>query len=230
MRPGEETPPVTDVQTLGAVELFARCAQNTDDSALWSEFMRRYGPRIQGFIRRTLTQTLAADSSPSLRGIHESDLLQSTVVRLVENGCAAMKRFSGSSEEEILPYLAVITRSVVRDSLRRQRALKRPVSESELPSSDSKSVANECTIERELLAREVTSLSLRAIETQTGEFSARDRLIFQLYFFHDLSMSEIARCQGIGLSKTGVESVLQRLRDLVRRAVGANGPFEATMP
>src|SRR5437867_5930294 len=96
--PGQPNSPVTDVHAVGTVELFARCAQHTDDSALWSEFMRRYAPRIKGFIRRTLRQSLAADSSLALGGFHESDLFQSTVVRLVEDGCVLMKRFSGSSE------------------------------------------------------------------------------------------------------------------------------------
>jgi RNA polymerase sigma factor (sigma-70 family) len=233
--PGQPISPAMDAGAMGAVELFARCAQDTNDSALWPELMRRYASRIKGFIRGTLRQSLPADSSLTLGGIHESDLFQSTVVRLVEDGCALMKRFSGSSESELLVYLAVITRSVVRDCLRRHRAQKRPLSESQLAfssanrkaSSDSNSTGSGCALERELLVREVRRLSLRAIETRAGEFSRRDKLIFELYFSHGLSPSQIARCEGIGLSKPGVEKALQRLKELVRSAVDNNPPFEA---
>src|SRR6266508_1145922 len=121
MSPDPGRPISPDVRAMGAAELFARCAQNTDDSALWSEFLR---------------QSLPAGCSLALGGTHENDLFQSTVVRQVENGCALMKRFSGSSEDELVVYLAVITRSVVRDCLKRNRAQKRLRSESQLPLSD----------------------------------------------------------------------------------------------
>ena len=229
--PGQPILPVRDV---GAVELFARCTQNMDDSALWSEFMRRYAPRIKGIIKGTLRQLLPADSSLSLGAMHENDLFQSTVVRLVENGCALMKRFSGSRESELLVYLAVITRAVVRAWVRHYRAQKRPLIESQLLDarrevrSDSTSTRGECALERELLVREVRRLSLRAIETQAGEFSRRDKLIFELYFSHGLTPRQIALCEGIGLSKPGVEKALQRLKELVRSAMDTNPPFEAT--
>ena len=227
--PGQPILPVSDV---GAMELFARCTQNMDDSALWSEFMRRYAPRIKGIIKGTLRQLLPADSSLSLGAMHENDLFQSTVVRLVENGCALMKRFSGSSEDELVVYLAVITRSVVRDCLKRNRAQKRPRSESQLPLSDAQRKATweaaptggECAQEKELLVREVRHLCLRVIESQAEELCRRDRLIFELHFSHGLSPSQIARCEGIGLSKPGVEKVLHRLKELVRSAVHTDRP------
>ncbi len=230
--PGQPIAPVKDVHGVDALELFACCAQNMDDSALWSELMRRYAPRIKAFIRGTLRQLLPAESSLSLGAMHENDLFQSTVVRLVENGCVVMKRFSGSRESELVVYLAVITRSVVRDWVRRYRAQKRPLSESQLLDarrkvrSDSTSSRGECALERELLVREVRRLSLRAIETRAGEFSRRDKLIFELYFSHGLTPRQIALCEGIGLSKPGVEKALQRLKELVRSVMDTNPPFD----
>ena len=163
-----------------------------------------------------------------------SPLSDSTSNRAVENGCALMKRFSGSRESELLVYLAVITRAVVRAWVRHYRAQKRPLIESQLLDarrevrSDSTSTRGECALERELLVREVRRLSLRAIETQAGEFSRRDKLIFELYFSHGLTPRQIALCEGIGLSKPGVEKALQRLKELVRSAMDTNPPFEAT--
>jgi len=189
MSPDPGRPISPDVRAMGAAELFARCAQNTDDSALWSEFVRRFAPRIKAIIRGTLRQSLPAGCSLALGGTHENDLFQSTVVRQVENGCALMKRFSGSSEDELVVYLAVITRSVVRDCLKRNRAQKRLRSESQLPLSDAHRKATweaaptggECAQEKELLVREVRHLCLRVIESQAEEFCRRDRAGF-LYF------------------------------------------------
>jgi len=73
-------------------------------------------------------------------------------------------------------------------------------------------------VERETLAGEVGRISARVIRNQPE----RDKLIFDLYFSHDLSPSQIAECKGIGLSKRGVEQVLGRLTSRVRRA--AAGP------
>jgi DNA-directed RNA polymerase specialized sigma24 family protein len=110
---------------LRPVELFSRCAADRTDTAVWSEFLRRYVQKIRYFIRGTLRRTFGTESDPgvfSVRGaVQENDLLQNVIVRLVENDCAAMKRFTGTTEDELLAYLAVIARSVVIDTLRRQR-------------------------------------------------------------------------------------------------------------
>jgi DNA-directed RNA polymerase specialized sigma subunit len=76
-------------------------------------------------------------------------------------------------------------------------------------------------VEREILAHEVEQLSLQAIQDGSGE-PDRDRLIFQLYYFDGLSTGQIAACKGVGLSKTGVEKILNRLKNKVQRAVRTN--------
>ena len=226
--------PVRSVLELEAVKLFHLCAHDKTDFALWTELLRRYTPRIKTFIRGTLRQT-AKDSAAFSRssfyaaGSHESDLFQNTILRLVENGCAAMKRFTGTTEEQLMAYLAVITRSVVRDSMRRDRALKRPAlvhkaSDDSVPSSiqvDPDRGRERPVSEREVLVRELKELS--------KHFTARDRLIFELYFYQDLTTSQIACCQGVELSKTGVEKVLNRLKDRVR-SVAEIGTHEASLP
>ncbi len=186
----------SDLTRISSATLFSLCMKNREDSTLWSEFLRRTAPKIRQFIRGTLRQSMEWMASLSwaaaLSGdLQESDLFQSTIVRLVENDCAAMKRFSGQSDEELLAYLAVITRSVVRDCLRRQRAKKRPSSQRKVESfllrgrgkmTDSTRVQGSST-ERNLLAREIMDLSKRSLEALEGKFSDRDRLIFRLYFF-----------------------------------------------
>ena len=125
-----------ETASLNSIDLFQKCAADREDSALWSEFLNRYSSRLKQFIRGMLRQVFGSSAYTSnafvLGGIQESDLFQNIIVRLVENNCAAMKRFSGSTEEELLAYLAVISRSVVMDAVRRHKAIKRrPTMENE---------------------------------------------------------------------------------------------------
>ncbi len=228
-----------DLQAVDSLDLWSRCAADMEDTELWSELLRRFAPKMKMFVRITLRQSLhcsspQGDSSVLEGGTQESDLFQIMTVRLLQNGCAAMKRFSGSSEEDLLAYLAVIARSVVRDFVRQQNALKRPSSRASLPESsmdwtpksNTQGLRKGFAIERNLLVREVTELSIRKLDALTGQFSDRDRLIFHLHFFDGLSANQISRCEGIELTRRGVEDVLNRLKHLVRTAVG-DGASEA---
>ena len=115
-----------DPGQISSVVLLSLCARDREDSILWAELLRRTAPRIKQFIRGTLRQSSTGTAFSHPVELQESDLFQSAIVKLVENDCAAMRRFSGTTDEELMAYLAVITRSVVRDCLRRQRARKRP--------------------------------------------------------------------------------------------------------
>src|SRR5262245_37466990 len=106
------------VRSLDSADLITRCAEDTCDSIAWREFVRRFQPKIEQFVRGTLRQLGALENQAQ-------DLVQNTILRLVENNCVVLRRFSGSTDDEIHKYLAVISRSVVRDSLRRLRATKR---------------------------------------------------------------------------------------------------------
>jgi len=220
---------------IDSVSLAALCASRQEDSELWAEFLRRFTPKIKAFIRAKLRHPMVpsggfSDSGGSNDTGHEADLLQNTILRLVQNDCAALKRFSGTSEQELLVYLAVIARSVVRDFGRRQSARRRfhwsaqvaPAygETGEIPEYI-REVAVQDPMEREILAHEVERLSLQAIQDNSGE-PVRDKLIFQLYFFDGLSTGQIASCKGVGLSKTGVEKILNRIKDRVRSAASVH--------
>jgi RNA polymerase sigma factor (sigma-70 family) len=218
-----------DIRNLDSVNLAHLCAANPEDSGLWSEFLRRITPKIKSFIRTTIRQQSGGaspqgDWAPPIDVNQEADLFQNTILRLVQNSCAALKRFSGSTESELIVYLAVITRSAVRDSARRQSAKRRFHWLGRAPSGPDQSKqpcdpepAVESVTERDILARELEHLSLQAIKSNSGE-PLRDKLIFQLYYYDGLSTAQIAACKGVGLSKTGVEKILNRLKDRVRSA------------
>ncbi len=236
--PTANLPSAEPAKSIDPLKLFSLCAQNTANSELWTEFLRRYTPRIKVFIRGCLSPSWGeADSRISIGEIQESDLFQNVIVRLVKNDCAAMKQFSGKREDDLLAYLAVITRSVIRDCQRSQWALKRASDRAaiqdlltaQLQNLSSTGFSDVRAIERTLLAREVVELSERTLKFLPGPHSARDRLIFQLYFHHNLSTEQITRCKGISLSKAGVEKVLNRLKERIRAATSASPPAEVEL-
>jgi RNA polymerase sigma factor (sigma-70 family) len=227
-----------DPSQCDSLTLVSLCAQNPTHHALWSEFLGRFGGKLKFFIRMTLQSKGGnAFSTRALAGLPmkgEADLLQDTVLRLVENDCAALKRFSGTTEENLFAYFAVIARSVVCDYCRRQRAQKRP----RWQSSDDPATLEERQVyrpqrdrserapEKTILARELEEISLQAIRDHSGENADRDRLLFRLYFYDDLSPNQISKCKGINLSKAGVERALNRVKDKVKSAAAAIS-FEA---
>jgi RNA polymerase sigma factor (sigma-70 family) len=223
-------------------ELVAECARDRHNAAAWSEFMRRYGPRIQQFTRSALRGAIgglphAASSEALLGGMQENDLFQTAILRLVQGDCAVMTRFSGTTEDEWIAYLAVITRSVVRDSMRVQRRYKRAggVETSGIPRktdrrlTDNQESLRHPATDRSLLAKEIRALGERILSDRASETASRDRLIFRLYFDHDLTPFQISKCQGVNLTKTGVEKVIHRIRDHIRSVV-APAPSEVVEP
>jgi len=219
------------------VQLFQLCAGDRENSEAWSEFLRRYTVKLKHFIHGTLRQVFGGSSyqndSITSSGPQVSDLFQNAIVRLVENDCAAMKKFSGTSENELLAYMAVICRSVVLDALRRDNAIKRrPVAakgeESIMDSTGSRRPINHSEFEREILGRELISLIRHTIKSYSGDVSIRDQLVFDLHFFDGLSYSQIAHCRGVNLSRAGVQKLLKRLVDRVQ-ILTSSGNSEETL-
>lgn len=210
----------TELKLLDAVELLQICAADRQNSGAWSEFLRRYSGKIKFFISGTLRKYppsyVGGPDFTASHGIQESDLFQNVIIRLVENDCAVMKKFSGKTEGDLLAYLAVICRSSVLDSLRRNSACKRrpanpAVRESFLASIGFQNPAIPPEFERDILVNELAALARKTITSHSGHVSGRDQLIFDLHFFDGLSCSQIAQCRGIKLSKAGVEKLLKRL-------------------
>ncbi len=212
------------------VGLFLRCAGDRCNTEYWSEFLQRYGCKIKQFIRGTLRQDFGSsvDATGSVLGVHESDLFQNTILRLVDNDCAAMKKFSGTCEGELLAYLAVISRCVVRDTMRWHKASKRQAVVEELGKCDEgvirpDSPPGKSGFDR-VLVLEVLSLARQAIASSCPETSSRDQLVFDLHFTQGLTPRQIAECKGINLSKGGVEKLLSRVVDRVRALASAGKP------
>jgi RNA polymerase sigma factor (sigma-70 family) len=211
-----------DLKQLDSIALFHLCAADRDNSDAWTEFLRRYMPRINYFIRGAMRQTrMGFAYSGDTATFQESDFFQTAIVRLVENDCAAMKKFTGASEDALSAYLAVICRSVVLDTMRYSAAIKRrrpEVMEKDefIKYGDSVNLTNDSGFDRPILIQELMSFAFNTAKAHSGEVSHRDQLIFQLHFLDGLSHSQIAQCEGVNLTKTGVEKVLKRLVERVQ--------------
>jgi RNA polymerase sigma factor (sigma-70 family) len=221
-----------DLQRLDSIELFHICAEDRGNSDAWTEFLRRYMTKIKYFIRGSMRQSIMGFAHPvDAAAFQENDFFQNVIVRLVENDCAAMKKFSGASENALLAYLAVICRSVVLDGMRYSAASKRrrPATAENGESikyGDPASLTNDSGFDRQILIRELMSFVFHTTKMRSSEVSHRDLLIFQLHFFDGLSHSQIARCHGINLTKAGVEKALKRLVERVQFLASSRRPEE----
>lgn len=221
-------------------DLVARCAEAGPDDPAWPEFFARFHHRLRLIVYRSLMAE--ASRSPGLDvGSPQSlleDLVQEAYLKLLAGERRALAEFRGRSENSIYTYLASIAVNVVRDHFKKLRALKSPPAALSL---DGPAFAADAPLEGgrlgdaiagpgpspEELARaaEMRRRIEAAVDRATrGQASRRDRLVFRLYFLERLSVEEIVSCQGVGLSSSGVEKCIRRLRDAVEEALGVDLP------
>jgi RNA polymerase sigma factor (sigma-70 family) len=197
------------------IDLVVSCARDRENGALWTEFLFRYSAKIKRIICKecALRQVRACRPAHDIfGGENQSDLFQAVIVRLIENDCILMRRFSGNTEDDWLAYISSITFSVVCDAARRQSRAKRSMNNNFPKHVDCEDPAHR------VLAMELAALCERMTRNLSGPHSSRDRLIFRLYFVDDLSISQIAKCAG--LSKSGVHEILSRSIARARRVIG----------
>ena len=217
-------------------ELVARVATAGPDDGSWNEFFERFHGRVRRVVYRMVEaerrRYAAADSGEVPEVVKE--LTQDVFVRLLDGDRRALRRFQGATENSIYTYLQAIAVNLVRDYFKRLRArktlpksasLQEPLSQ-RAPGAGRPSLllrdalaSSDPTPEQQAAASELrTRLGSVVDKVSKGATSRRDRLIFRLYFEEGLTIEEIAACSGIGLSSSGVEKCLRRLR----RAIESN--------
>jgi len=138
-----------------------------------------------------------------------------------------MRKFSAAEEGYFYGYLRATAVNTVRDHFRRVRSIKRHGDAIAEPLDD---VANERAASEEHEARYENALLLQNVDEilRAGDPSeaGRNRLIFWLHYRDGFSAAEIARLHPVGLNAKGVETVLRRLLNEVKR--GLNTRFVVT--
>jgi len=197
-----------------AADLLRACGEKLTDRVLWTQFQERF----QGLIFLYLMRALR------LRRIHEDvadmvpDLAQEVYLRLVQHDGRILRSFRGTTEFSVMAFLARISSSVVLDFQRAANSEKRrgqvvPIESVRAAESGgaihglTASESNALTVLAQLIDVE------KAIEADPDRKNARRNvLIFKLHYVDGFQASEIAQFPGFGLSKSGVETILARLR------------------
>lgn len=220
-----------DSEHLSNRELVTRLVEAGPDDPAWLEFFSRFQSRIRLTVYRAFQG--AAERNPGLdvdrTGEMVNDLTQDVFLRLLDSERRPLARFRGRNENSIYTYLNAIAINLVHDHFKRLRAQKTPpasVSLDEplrvadgpaeglvlgdtLPSS---SQGPEETAQAAELRRRVAGVLGGPVRLKK-----RDALVFRLYFVEGRTIDEVASCQAVRLSPSGVEKCIHRLREAVQK-------------
>ncbi|MFQ5793156.1 MAG: RNA polymerase sigma factor, partial [Acidobacteriota bacterium] len=225
-------------------ELIARLVEAGPDDLAWPEFFSRFGSRIRLVIYRTLHNEAQRSSGLDVGHLADAveELAQEVFVRLLEGNRRALASFQGRNENSIYTYLRAIAVNLVRDHFKKLRSKKAPpaaVSFSE-PLRTAEGPVEAVTLGDSLATpgpdpEEVTRatelrgrIAVAVDRASSGSSTARDRLIFRLYFEEGLKVDEIAAYPGIRLSSSGVEKRIRRIRDTVEELLAEPGQGEVS--
>jgi RNA polymerase sigma factor (sigma-70 family) len=221
---------LVNVARLSNQELVSRLVEAGPEDPAWLEFLSRFERRVRLTIYRTFR--IEAEHNPGLdvdwSGEMVSDLAQDVFLRLLESDRKALAQFKGRSEYSIYTYLRAIASNLVHDHFKKLRAQKTPPAATSLHEPvvsrdgpvEGQSVADylpnegpgpEHTAQAEELRRRIA-----AVIQQLG-FPKRDRLVFRFYFLEGRTIEEVASCRAVGLSRSGVEKCVRRLRTAVQK-------------
>ena len=209
------------------------------DDPLWKEFLTRFRPRVRLNVLRCFQTEAQRNPDIDAELAHEvvDDLTQEVFVRLLDGERRALSRFQGRTDQSAHTYLGAIAVNLVRDHFRTLRtqksgkataSLSNPVrpAESERGVSYARSLVSDGTAQERFVASSELRDEIRAIVDQLsprGMTSARDRLVFQLFFIEGLTMSEIAANRSIRLTVSGVEKCIRRIRDALKSKISSSG-------
>jgi len=201
-------------------ELIRACAQE-GDAAAWEEFVHRFHELIAGVVLRT-TRRCGSNSATLIQ-----DLIQETYLKICADPKRLLAEFTPQYPEAFYGYLKVVTSNVVLDYFRSQRSRKRGSGRSE-SSIDEVITFSEPTgtrdaeqsVHLEILMKEIDGILRASLDAEGQE---RDLEIFWLYYRYGLSAAAIARLPSISLTVKGVESVLQRLKQVLCERLARSG-------
>lgn len=189
-------------------QLIVHCLQGQDTA--WAEFVRRFQKLIAGVVVRA-----AREWGNTSRQVIE-DLIQDTYVKLSADNFQLLRRFDPRHENAILGFLKVVASSAVYDHFRAAGVMRRRSEESVLETlpgfADTVAQA-----ETEILLEEIN----RLLEIHASE---RDHAIFWLYYRQGETAQSIAAIPKFGLTVKGVESVIFRLTQALKRELTQASP------
>jgi RNA polymerase sigma-70 factor (ECF subfamily) len=208
-----------DPKKLSAQELVQLCLDSQDE-ALWMEFVRRFQPLIAGVINKCVFRRIGANLTLV------DDLAQDTFLKLCANNFKALRNFVFKHENGLFGFLKVIAEHVAEDHFRSTDNLKHGGGFEEVDIEDAVAVLpshhrRPQSVERDILLGEIKDCLAKCA---TDPNFSRDYSIFWLYYRYGFTAKAISKMPSIGLNVKGVESALLRLTRYVRDKLGDSGP------
>jgi DNA-directed RNA polymerase specialized sigma24 family protein len=207
-----------DVET-SAADLLRECGEKLTDRALWEKFQERFQGLIFLYLMRAMRlrriQDDAADVVP--------DLAQEVYLRLVQHDGRILRGFRGTTEFAVMAFLARISSSVVLDYQRAAGTVKRrgqvvPIEAARSVELGGGMLAEPPEFDSSQLSSILAWIDVeRIVEGDTDRKNARrNALIFKLHYIDGFQSGEISRFPGFELTKSGVETILARLRKRIQ--------------
>lgn len=229
----------TDAKRLSNRDLLERLLHAGPEDRIWEVFVARFQGRIRLVVLRSFQTEAERNPGLDAGSAREAvlDLTQEVFVKLLESDRRALTRFRGRSEHSIHTYLHTIAVNLVRDHFKKLRAQKTPKSSSSLsnlvqqelesdgPSYDQALVSDGPGPERFVASQELRDRMGAVIQRTSPQASTapRDRLIFRLYFVEGLTVGEIAAIPSVGLTESGIEKCIRRIREALREDLRGGG-------
>ena len=180
-------------------ELLKLCLEG--DELVWREFLHRTQPVVSGAVRRAC---YGYRLDPSR---YSDDLVQDVYVKLVKDECAHLRTMASFCDAGIRGYLRTMASNTTADLSRKLRA-ENPIqvdeTHRELPDP-------KITIANTNRGLVISRVRLVLSQIVRGPNAARDLAVFWLHYRDGLTAGQIAGLPGIGLTESGVESLLRRL-------------------
>ncbi len=202
-----------------AADLLRECGLKLTDRALWTKFQERFQGLIFLYLMRALRYRSMQDDATGI----VSDLAQEVYVRLVQHDGRILRSFRGATEFSVMAFLAKISATVVQDLQRRNATDKRrgqivSIDVAKMAELGKKGSPDSPEFDPNAVSAILSWIDIeRVIDGDPDrKNSGRNALIFKLHYVDGFSSAEIANFPGFGLSKSGVETILARLRKRIQ--------------
>jgi RNA polymerase sigma-70 factor (ECF subfamily) len=151
------------------------------------------------------------------------DIIQDTYLKLCANGFRLLREFDHRHPNAFVGLLQAVATNLARDHFKKRRKSEKvePMPEGFVEPSSDLSPGSAPMMERKLLIQEV---GRQVDDCVKGPDQDRNRRVFWLRHHAGLTVAHIARLPGIGLTDSGVESLISRILKCLRERINAEKP------
>ena len=192
-------------QALSDRELVESCLQDNQREA-WTEFLRRFQPLMAAVVAKTIRRWM-----PPNRSLVD-DLVQSSLRKICDNNCRAMRSFRWLHENSFRGFLKVVSSNAVQDHFRKYPTSRVEGDFEEVGPEALRTEASTRSVETEALVHKLVACLQRLLSAE-ADFN-RDLAMFLLYYRYGLTAKEISGLYPLTLK--AVENTLLRLVRIAR--------------